>query len=330
MEKILNQEASKLANIHLVYSTEKRRLEEFEKGFIDRFVSEEEQGFDLIKIEAEKNWLAQALNALNTLPVLSSRRFVFIKSSSMKDQQWKELVEAIPGLPSSSYLVLLHHGSPDGRLKAVKELKKKGVVKEIPPRQGKELREWIEKKFHQAGLRISREAVTLLESSFARAQGLLEQEIEKALLYFADRDQVVADDLSQIISRDCILEDKAIFRLVDYVGEKKSGPALSLLQEFLVSGGNEMHILVMVARQYRLILLSKELKQQGLGYKKIASRLNQHSYPIKKSLGQAYKYSYQELERALIRVNEANLDIIHGRLPPPLALELMIFDLTSK
>lgn len=327
VDAILKKRSGDLKQIYLVHSCEKILLENFLRKYLDRFMPTGERAFNLNIVEAQGDWFPRVKNMISTLPVMASYRQLILWTRSIRGDEWKDLADYLPQIPETSRLLFLCCGEVDGRLKMVKYIKGEGGLFSLSIPQGRALQRMINKRFTQAELQIAPAAVSLLESSFANDLGRLGQEIDKALLYFKGIEAIGEEDLKDIISQDRILGDTVIFQLVDHIGKKEMGAALKLLREMLLKGESEIYILTMIAWQFRLILLSKDLAQDRMKPQEIASRLKEHPFPIKKSLSQANNFSFSQLERIICRVYQANLDIITGRFAPSLALEILLFDL---
>lgn len=324
---ILKKRLEDLKQLYLIQSKEPVLLENFLGKYLAQFVPSGDRAFNLNVVDVQGRWFSRVKNMLSTLPVMAPYRQVVLRTPSVKDEEWKELADFLPHIPQTSRLLLLHCGEADGRLKLVRYFKEKGGFFSLSIPKGVELQKMINQRFLQEEITIAPGAVSLLESSFANDLGRLGREIDKALLYFRGVDSIEEEDLKEIISQDRILGDTAIFELVDYIGKKEMGSALKILQEMLLKGESEMYILIMIARQFRLILLSKDLAQEGINSREMANRLQEHPFSIKKSLVQATHFSFSQLERIICRIYQTNLDIITGRFAPPLALEILLFDL---
>ena len=85
----------------------------------------------------------------------------------------------------------------------------------------------------------------------------------------------------------------------------------------------------MVARQLRLIALAKDLTQQGMAPNDVGSQIGVTAqYPLRKTLEQSRRLSWDDLNRRYRRLLDADLAIKRGRQEPDAALELMVADLS--
>jgi DNA polymerase-3 subunit delta len=86
---------------------------------------------------------------------------------------------------------------------------------------------------------------------------------------------------------------------------------------------------VMVARQYRLMLQAKDLRERGVPQAEIATRLRVHNFVAQRVLQQASAYSIAQLRDAYRLMVEADLNIKRGVYNDETAMELLLFELSS-
>jgi DNA polymerase-3 subunit delta len=80
----------------------------------------------------------------------------------------------------------------------------------------------------------------------------------------------------------------------------------------------------MIARQVRLLIGVKELRQEGVPRDELGHRLQiRHSFALDKLLTQEPRFAQDELDEILERVLQADEQIKTGKMDPPLALEFL-------
>jgi len=166
--------------------------------------------------------------------------------------------------------------------------------------------------------------VTLLAALVGNDLRLLDQEIEKLLLYAEGR-QVTSQDVQTLVS---LARQASIFELVDCVGRRQTDRALHLLHRLLEEGEAPLYLLTMLARQVRILIQVSELRSQGVPPAQVAGRLKLHVYVAEKALAQAQNFSPAQLEAAHQRLVETDWAIKTGKCDEVLALDLLIVGLT--
>jgi DNA polymerase-3 subunit delta len=241
----------------------------------------------------------------------------------------KELVAYLPGLPPTTRLIFvegkaLQSSHPVLKLVA-KEGKAIGAYARLftRPKEG-ELPGWILKRAKSKAGAISSEAAVMLAALGGNDLRLLDQEIDKLLLY-ADGRQITTQDVQALVSR---AREMSIFDLVDCVGRRQTDRALRLLHQLLDDGAAPLYLLTMLARQVRILIQVKELRAQGLAPTKIAGRLKLHPFVVEKGWAQAQNFRMAQLEAAYQQLVQTDWRIKTGQMPEILALDVLIVGLT--
>jgi DNA polymerase-3 subunit delta len=294
--------------------------------------------------------LDELVHVCDTIPFMAERRLVIVhglltrlapgrktkgqESAQDEGPAWKRsfltsLVEYLPGLPPTTRLIfvedktlpashaILHLAKEEGR-------KQKAFIKLFAKAKDSELPAWIERRARSKGGTISHEAVMALAVLVGNDLRLLDQEIEKLLLYANGR-QVNSEDVQALVSQ---AREASIFDLVDCVGRRQTDRALNLLHRLLDEGEAPLYLLAMLARQIRILIQVSELRAKGLSQPEIVDRLQLHPYVVEKSLAQASNFDMAQLEAAHQRLTNTDWAIKTGRLDQVLALDLLVTDLT--
>jgi len=290
-------------------------------------------------------------HACDTIPFMADRRLVIVqgllgrlaasrrkkkdaKLDPDKEPAWKrsflaELGDYLPDLPPTTRLILvetrtLPPSHPILKLaRTMGEDKGAFVVPFALPKDGG-LPNWIRRRTSDKGGEISHEAVVMLAALVGRDLRLLDQEIEKLLVY-TDGQQITGDDVQALVSR---AREASIFDLVDSIGLRQTGRALRLLHQMLDDLAAPLYLLSMIARQIRILIQISELQCQGLGEREIATRLKLHPFVTKKGLAQVQNFDRAQLEDAHRRLVETDWSIKTGKTEDVLALDLLVVDLS--
>ena len=332
IKNILNKNLTELKSIYLVYSKEKYLLENFIEKFELKFISEEVRDFNLSFLDDDDpDFVKKLISNSKTLPTFTEKRFIiancknyFVKKSSEDNK----LISLFDNFPETTILIILVEGKIDKRIKLNKTIKKEGKIIELNPPKYNNLDKWIEDKFKENKKNIDKRGIKLLEEMFDNNLRLLENEIEKIVSCYFDKKYINLEDIKKIISRDKTMRENTIFSLTDALSERDKERALIIFNEMIKNGENSLMILSMIARQLRLLIQVKELKEKGYRHKKIASILNEHPYPIKKCFYQGDNFNSEELEVLLERFLEANVDILTGKYnDKKVALEMAMLNI---
>lgn len=290
-------------------------------------------------------------HACDVMPFMAKTRIVIVRDlltrlagrrgsrqheDTPKDEpSWKrayleDLAAYLPQLPPTTRLFFVESKSlprshPILRL-ALQAGKEQAKVEHfLAPKQG-QLAGWIQQRSRAKGGKLARDAVTMLAALVGADLRLLDQEIEKLLLY-AGGELVTAEDVRRLVSR---ARQESIFDLVDSLGRRQTDRALTLLHRLLDDGANPLYVLAMVARQVRILIQVSELRRQGRSERDIADQLSLHPYVVQKAMAQSPNFSLAELEAAHELLVETDWAIKTGEIEDVLALDVLVVDLTRR
>lgn len=297
-------------------------------------------------LDGSRLTLDELVHVCNSVPFLSDRRLVIVsgllsrlsqdpkekggEETGQKRRFLENLAAYLPTLPPTTRLVFVEDRTlppshPILKLAKAREKERQAFVRLFAKPKDSELPRWIEERVRSQKGSISREAASLLAVLIGGDLRLLEQEIEKLLLY-ADGQQISTEDVQTLVSR---ARETKVFDLVDCVGQRQTGKGLQLLYRLFEEGEEPLSLLAMLARQIRILIQVKELRAKGLTEAEITERLGVHPYVVEKGLNQARNFTMAQLEIAHQRIVDTDWSLKTGNMSERLALELLVIDLTA-
>ena len=239
--------------------------------------------------------------------------------------EWSNAPGTFQAMPATTALVITN-----GRLNRdnpfLKLLAPVAQVTEFIPLKGQRLRSWAQTRVAQSSGTISATAMRLLADFAGTSLWTLASEIDKLCLYAEGR-SITDEDVRRLVPD---LRESSIFALVDAVVEGKKSRAYRELNQLVESGASASYILAMLARQFRMLALSKSLEQKGVPMQDMGRRLGIASeYALGKVLDQVALYEMEEITRAYEMILSADLAFKTGELPERLALELLVMELAG-
>lgn len=305
-----------------------------------------------IVLDGSRVTLSELRHACDTIPFMADRRLVIVhgllsrlaagrgsKSSAIPEDEepaWKrtlvkELAAYLPALPPTTRLVFAESTALPAshsilKLAKTEGEKRRAFVKLFPLPKDRDLAGWIRQRVRGKGGSISAEAAELLATLVGRDLRLLDQELDKLLLY-TDQESIQTGDVRTLVSQ---AREANIFDLMDSIGHRQAQSALQLLHRLLDAGEAPLYLLAMLARQVRILIQVSELRKQGLSAAEVAVQLTLHPYVAEKGLEQARNFDMAELEAAHRRLVATDLALKTGRMEEGLALDLLVVDLSSR
>ena len=116
--------------------------------------------------------------------------------------------------------------------------------------------------------------------------------------------------------------------MVDAIGQRR-GPVAQRELHKLLEGSEPLYILSMIVRQYRLLLLAREMLDTRAAETEISKALGLHPFPTGKICAQARKFTLADLEHIYRRLLEYDVEIKTGRIQADAALDTLVGALTQ-
>ncbi len=275
----------------------------------------------------------------NAMPFLAERRLVILNNplGGLKSLAVREkFLYFLEQIPQSTALVLvIHHplvSEKDKRRGIRHWLQRWAEEQDLPVFErefsrlhGKEMLNWIQTKSSELGGSFTLQAAAMLADYVQEDPRIAAQEIEKLLLYVNYKRQVEPDDVQFLTP---IAGEGDVFRMVDAIGIGDGSLALRMLHQ-LLEVDDPLRLLGMVVRQFRLLLLTKELMGAGFHEAEIARQLKTYPFIVRKLIRQVRKFSMNELEEIYGELLDVDEAIKTGRIPAEVALDTLITSLSQ-
>lgn len=273
--------------------------------------------------EGQSLTFSELRHACDSVPFLGDKRLVIVNDAiGQKPEYLDELLAYLPDLPETTRLVFMESKAlPAGHpLVKLAEREEKGYVKSFSRPEGRELERWISRRVADSGGSIAPRANHLLALSVGNNLDLLDNEIEKLVLY-KDGGTIEAEDVGLLCP---YVAEASIFELVDALGSRHGKTAARLLHDKLAEGAEPFYLFSMFARQFRLLIQVKELSEAGRQPQEIAGILKIHSFVAGKLHQQSHNYTMEQLEQIHAYLLEMDVGVKTGRTDMTTALNLIV------
>jgi DNA polymerase-3 subunit delta len=293
-------------------------------------------------LDGRKTTLSEVQHAADAIPFLAEKRLVIVdglltRLASRKAKDGDEtspsgatkdflngLLDYVPRLPATTRLVFVELQSlnPKHQLIKLAEQQQGKTVIDCKQPAANELPHWISDRTKKRGGSIEPGAAQRLAALVGGNLRRLDSEINKLITYVNAQRAITAKDVSLLVSD---TSTSSVFDLVDALGKRDGKRAMHELHHLLDQGENPLGLLAMIVRQYRLLILVKELQARNLAPEAMAKELGQHPFVIKKLNEQARSYrDLAQLETVYRRLLEIETEIKTGQTSDVLALDLLV------
>ncbi len=222
----------------------------------------------------------------------------------------------------------------DERKKLVTMLRKlddrllKSKLLAFEPMKGERLHAWLLKLVQRRGLKFADGAFEHFLDLNGENQMMLRSELDKLALH-VQPGEVITDELIEKLGIRSF--EQSVFKLMEYVSQRKLASAHEMLHELYKypKENSPFLILNLVARQFRTMLIVKQMDRQQKSNSEIAGVIGVAPYAIKKIAEQARRWEMEQLMAVLAECAELDYKFKSGQVLQELALELLVLRLAS-
>ncbi len=255
-----------------------------------------------------------------TMPFFADYRLVVVENSGFFKGANERMAEYVEKIPESTVMVFVE-SEVDKRGKLYKRVKEKGHECEMTVQTPAVLEKWILGILGRGGKRITKEAIDYFLSISGSDMTNIYGELEKLICYCMDKEAIDVADIKEITTEQISAK---IFDMIDALGYKNQKRTLDIYYDLINTKEPPMRILFMLTRQFNIMLQVKELKEQGMGQKDIASRLSMQPFIVGKAMKQTGNFKGSTLRVAIHEAVDMEKNIKSGNMDEKMGVELLL------
>lgn len=274
----------------------------------------------------------EVISAAQAMPFLSDRRLVIVHgmldylgkrgSTKAQKEQLKQLIAQLPDLPDSARLVFAESTTLSTKHAIMKLLDSdaSGYIKAF--NAPKNPAGWIKKRAEAYSVTIEPRAlsalVSVIESDLRRA----DNELDKLAAYVGDGGTIREADVMLLTT---YVPETNIFDMVDAIGQRDGQQAMQLLHKKLdVDDVDPFQIFGMIVRQFRLLLMAREVMDAGGTLGDAIEVMGIHRFPAQKAFNQARGFDMTTLSRIYEYLLELDVGVKTGKVDMVTGLDLFV------
>lgn len=281
---------------------------------------------DVEIVDFNKTTIEDIITSINYVSLFNDEKKMIVKNANFflsKNSVDTKILEKYLDNPNpNSILVFVVYDKVDERKKITKTIKDKYNYVCLKPLSPKDIIDKIISIFKGKKYSISYDNAKYIAYNCLNNYDLVINEINKVFLYYLIPQEVKYEDLENIISK--TMEDNN-FKFIDAVIDKNL-KSLDILKDLKIQKVEPLILLTLLAREYRLMLIAKDMYQKNISKNVIASELKLQDWQIDKVITRSYNYSIKELENKLISLTDLDYKIKSGNVDKYLGLELFILN----
>ena len=319
-----------MKNFYIFYGKEKSRTDKNSLDFglikneVDKLIKKIDTT-DIIYYDLETSNLIDIIDDASTISMFSSKKVIVVENAyflcANKTIDNIELLENYINHPNiNTYIIFVCTTEKiDTRKKITKLLSNNGIVTELNKIDENYILTYVKEYLKENNYKI--EDVKYFINNVSTNLYDIKNELDKLMMYKLEDKYITNKDIDNTTIKTM---DEEIFTLTDSIILKDTIKSLSLLEEFLNKNYDEIHIIMLLASQFRFLFQIKRLYNKNKSEGDIAKTLGVNPYRVKFSLKKIYSYSESMLLDYIKQIAKMDHDIKLGLIDKKLALELFI------
>ena len=279
---------------YLFFGEETYLIREYEAALRKAILPDGAEMMNEDSFEEKRATAAAIMDAAETLPFLNDKRLVIVRNSAFFQK---------------------------GGRKEEGEKLKNGQAVEFKKQAEKDLGTWIKQRCKANGMQMSDGVLNLFLQTVDHDMENLDGELQKLIAYKGEKAEIRAEDIRAVCT---VSLEARVFDLVKAVAEKHPERAVQIYRTLLSMKESPYMVLSLITRQFRLILETMLLTQNGLTQEQIAARLELREFAVKEYQRQSKRFPVAGWKQAVRDCLQADLDIKSGRAAEETAVELLI------
>jgi DNA polymerase-3 subunit delta len=289
---------------------------------------------ELTYLDADELSPRQLLEELEFSPLFALQRMVVIRRPSWLSKSQRKIsrhdgilkvmqdyIQRDPGGQTLVITAAEHNGSNP----LVKLLDKEAVVHECKPATPQYLSGWIKDEFNARGRKLDAPALSMMAKS-GQDMYYLGNLIDKICLAYQNGTIGIKEIEEQLDSR----EEIKVFKLTDALLERNTAASFRCFYQLLEQGEHPIFMLYMTARQLLSLGKVKHLQERGADNKEIARLTGMKEFAVRKLLGQARNFTWEEIEVLFKKFLEADIKFKSSGQDEKIVMESLIMEICSK
>lgn len=313
----------KISPIYLWYGEDRYLIQEGLKVLKSFYFMKDPSGSGIEVVNANEMTPVEIVELANTMSFFANRLVIVEDVSYFKDGQTNDLEPffdyfASPNL--STCLLFIAESVHRGR-KFYKGLDRVGEILEFcAPKRIPEWLAWLQSELKVRGKSMDTKVSSFFLEWAGHQTGVLNQELDKLVVYTGDRQTITVEDIQEITTRTL---EASVFDLLDAVAVRSSAKALEALEEVLRKE-HPLKVLTLMVRQVRLLLGCMALRKHGGNAAEAPSALGISPFEAQKLWQQSARLTPSKLVQALKECRNTDLAMKSGGGEPGQLLEMMI------
>ena len=294
---------------------------------LKELIAKNQTGFNVERINGAKIDADELNKYISTHDLFSQKKFLVIENMADKNNKLQEnIINFLKKLKFNELDFLIFYDSQvDKRSIIFKVLNSKAdEIYAFDLLKPAEMEVWLRKKCQAINLNINKDNLKKLSVALGDDTWLAMSELQKLKAY-TNGEEVQYEDIDKMVRGKL---DDDIFKLTDMIANNNNkSQALKLLKDQIESGSNEIYLLTMIVRQFRILIQLKSFLSKTSNTFQAAKTLNLHPFVVQKSLPMVSKYPIEKLKNIFQKLLKVDLQLKSSKVQGEVLLEKFVLEM---
>jgi DNA polymerase-3 subunit delta len=251
--------------------------------------------------------VSDIINACRRYPMLAERQVVILREAQMMRDAEALLPYIEKPQPSTVLVVAYKDKKLDGRKQLAKVIAKSAELLSTKKLYENQLPAWVEQMVEAQGLSIEPRAQEMLVNHIGNDLSRLYNETVKLAVNLGGRKKITADDIEEFIG---VSKEFNVFELQAAFGKKNLSKTMQIIQYFDANpkAGPIQMILPALFNFFSKVYMLYAMR--GADPQNVANHLGIKPYFLKDYQESSQRYTYDQIERALLLLHQYNLRMV--------------------
>ncbi len=264
----------------------------------------------------------EIVDFLTSPSLFSTKRMILIKRLYRNKERailTETLLDILEEGKNDDHIIIWEDQKIRSNTKYYKFFKKNKAIEELNELNKRTFFTWLRKELDKQGLKIDQAVTKRLAERTNYDPERCKNEIEKFKLH--NPNIIIRKEDIEELTADTLEEE--IWDLTDAINTQDKKRSITILERLAAQGTDANYILSMLARNLRLLYLTKSLDEEGNGYKEISSLLKIPPFTTPSLIKASKQYSEEKLRLLYSKLSNLDYQIKTGKIEPNLGLTLI-------
>lgn len=304
---------------YLLYGEEDYLKRQYRDKLLDA-LTQPGDTMNISRYEGDGISVGELIDLAETMPFFADRRVILVTDSGFFKKSNEDLAAYLPQIQETACFLFVEH-QVDKRSRTYKAVAKAGRAAEFRMPDEKTIARWMGGRLKEAKKTISKEAWVEFLSRTNDSMENMDKEMEKLLSYTAQQEHISLEDVRAVCTQQV---QTKIFDMISGVAAKDLKKVMLLYQDLLAAKEPPMRILYLMVRQFRQMMVIKELSAKGTDTFSIAKRLGMPDFAVRRNQGLCRNFTMDQIGQLLFQAADLEERVKTGRMDERMAVELLV------